>query len=160
MEGSINFIYLGHHRGRNGAPRPPKMPERPIAPYVRYTQKVWDTVKQSNPDMKMWELSRQISKMWREAAESERQLYFEEFEQGSCSNKSKIIINKQYFSKRAYNEHGNSKSWLSRTNEQLLPNITVSKLPSSQAAMGPGRAARRRRHALLYGAGWRHSNGR
>ena len=60
--------------------------------------------------MKMWELSRQISKMWREAAESERQLYFEEFEQGSCSNKSKIIINKQYFSKRAYNEHGNSKS--------------------------------------------------
>ena len=56
------------------------MPERPVAPYVRYTQKVWDTVKQSNPEMRMWEVSRLISKMWREAAESERQSYVDEFE--------------------------------------------------------------------------------
>ena len=57
------------------------MPEKPVQPYVRYTQKVWDTVKQNHPDMKMWEVSRLISKMWREAAESERQAYFEEYEQ-------------------------------------------------------------------------------
>ena len=56
------------------------MPERPVAPYVRYTQKLWDTVKQSNPEMRMWEVSRLISKMWREAAESERQSYVDEFE--------------------------------------------------------------------------------
>ena len=60
-----------------------------MAPYVRYTQKVWETVKQSNPDMKMWEITRLINKMWRsEQAEQDRQVYFEEYEQGKNLGKN------------------------------------------------------------------------
>lgn len=58
------------------------MPEKPIQPYVRFTQKVWESVKQNNPEHKVWEISKLISKMWREAADSERQIYFDEYDQG------------------------------------------------------------------------------
>jgi len=80
----------GHHRGRNGAPRPPKMPEKPIQPYVRFTQKVWESVKQNNPEHKVWEISKLISKMWREAADSERQIYFDEYDQAKSEYQEKL----------------------------------------------------------------------
>jgi len=70
----------GHHRGRNGAPRAPKMPEKPVAPFVRYSQKHWDTVKTNNPDMRMWEISKFIARMWREAADEERETFIQGYE--------------------------------------------------------------------------------
>ena len=72
----------GHHRGRNGAPRAPKMPEKPVAPFVRYSQKHWDTVKTNNPDMRMWEISKFIARMWREAAEEERETFIQAHDHG------------------------------------------------------------------------------
>ena len=80
LDGFACKLLSGHHRGRNGAPRPPKIPEKPIQPYVRFTQKVWESVKQNNPEHKVWEISKLISKMWREAADSERQIYFDEYD--------------------------------------------------------------------------------
>lgn len=67
------------------------MPEKPIQPYVRFTQKVWESVKQNNPEHKVWEISKLISKMWREAADSERQIYFDEYDQGWVKPKNFIL---------------------------------------------------------------------
>ena len=68
------------------------MPEKPIQPYVRFTQKVWESVKQNNPEHKVWEISKLISKMWREAADSERQIYFDEYDQGLMKPRNLFLI--------------------------------------------------------------------
>ena len=83
----------GHHRGRNGAPRAPKMPEKPIAPFVRYSQKHWDTVKTNNPDMRMWEISKFIARMWREAAEEERETFIQAHDHGQFLTFSALVTN-------------------------------------------------------------------
>ena len=33
----------------NGVPKPPKAPEKPLMPYMRFSKKIWDSVKAANP---------------------------------------------------------------------------------------------------------------
>uniref|UniRef100_A0A1I8HES9 SWR1-complex protein 4 n=1 Tax=Macrostomum lignano TaxID=282301 RepID=A0A1I8HES9_9PLAT len=42
--------------GGGGGLKAPKPPDRPLMPYMRYSQRVWDQVKQSNPGLKFWEV--------------------------------------------------------------------------------------------------------
>lgn len=49
-------------------------------PYWRYSKKVWDTTKNANPDLKLWEISKVIAQQWRDLSDEEKQVYVNEYE--------------------------------------------------------------------------------
>ena len=47
---------------------------------MRFSRKVWETVKSENPDFKLFEVGRVISQMWQELSEDQKKEYVIEFE--------------------------------------------------------------------------------
>jgi hypothetical protein len=60
--------------------KPPKAPEKPLMPYMRYSRKVWDNVKAANPELKLWNIGKMIGQMWRELPDSDKQSFIEEYD--------------------------------------------------------------------------------
>ncbi|KPM10183.1 HMG (high mobility group) box containing protein [Sarcoptes scabiei] len=81
-----------------------------MTPYMRYSKKVWDEVRNRYPELKVWEISKIVGQMWRDLDENEKHKYTEEFEF------DKIEYNEQL---KNYHNSPSYQSWINhlRTKE-------------------------------------------
>lgn len=86
----------------NNELKPPKPPERPLMPYMRFCKHVWETIKQDNPELKLGEIGKMIGQRWRNMAEDEKQKYLDQYDKEKTEYHRATAIYQQSPAYQAY----------------------------------------------------------
>jgi len=106
---AFNKLVLGSSTGgysNDIISKPPKAPEKPLQPYMRYSRKMWDKVKSEKSDLKLWEVGKIIGKMWRELPAADKQVIQKEYESEKASWEEAMKI---YRNSHAYKNYVQAK---------------------------------------------------
>ncbi|VDN55026.1 unnamed protein product [Dracunculus medinensis] len=87
--------------------KPPKAPERPLVPYMRFSRKMWAKVRAENPESQLWDIGKVIGQMWRDAPETEKLAYQQEYEIEKAEYEKAL---KNYHNSSAYQQYLTAKN--------------------------------------------------
>uniref|UniRef100_A0A2K6G5E7 HMG box domain-containing protein n=1 Tax=Propithecus coquereli TaxID=379532 RepID=A0A2K6G5E7_PROCO len=113
---TYNNYWLGGNPGTNSwvmassgimVPKPPKTPDEPLIPYLRYSRKCWNQVKSSNPDLKLWKIGKIIGGMLQDLTDEEKQEYVNKNEANNIEYNESM---EAYHNSPAYLAYINAKS--------------------------------------------------
>lgn len=87
--------------------KPPKAPDRPLVPYMRFSRKMWAKVRSEHPDSQLWDIGKVIGQMWRDAPDSEKAVYQQEYEIEKAEYEKAL---KAYHNSSAYQQYLSAKN--------------------------------------------------
>lgn len=87
--------------------KPPKAPDRPLVPYMRFSRKMWAKVRADHPDAQLWDIGKVIGQLWRDAPDSEKAIYQQEYEIEKTEYEKAL---KAYHNSSAYQQYLTAKN--------------------------------------------------